>query len=95
MAVENFVLADIPVGKETVGGLGVRAVLERGRQRFSRPFPERAEHCLKPPVQSGITQIASGSFRSHPILSHVRTSIIWCHLTNHDRFLCGKTKFDR
>lgn len=28
MALEDLVLADIPVGKETVGGLGVRPVLE-------------------------------------------------------------------
>jgi hypothetical protein len=94
MALEDLVLADIPVGKEAVGGLGVRPVLKCCGQRFPRTLSESLEHCLKPPVQPGITQVASGSFRFHPILSHVRTSIIRCHLTNHDRFLSDKTKSD-
>ncbi|WP_425467951.1 hypothetical protein [Roseinatronobacter monicus] len=69
-------------------------VLKRRRQRFSQPLPKGLEHCFEPPVQSDISQIASGSFRFHPSLSHVCTSIIWCHMTNHDRVISSKTKTD-
>ena len=31
-------------------------------------------------------------FRFHPIPSHVRTSIIRCHMMKHNRFLSDKTK---
>jgi len=91
MALKDLVFADIPIGKKAVGGLGVRPVLKCCRQRFPRPFPECLEHCIEPPVQPHISQIASGSFRFHPTLSHVCTSIIRCHMTNHGRFLSGKT----
>ena len=38
MTLQDLVLADIPVGKEAVGGLGVRPVLERRRRGFPRTF---------------------------------------------------------
>src|SRR5690554_6081779 len=62
MAFKDLVFADVSVGKEAVGGLGVRPVLECRWQRFSWTLPESLEHRLKAPVQPSISQIASGCF---------------------------------
>ena len=40
MALQDLVFADISVGKKTVGGFGVRPVLERRGQRFPRSLPK-------------------------------------------------------
>ena len=92
MALKDLVFADIPVGEEPVSRLGVRPVLERRGQRFPWPLPESFEQCPKPPVQPDVPQIATGGFRFHPILSHARTSIIRCNMTNHDEVAASKTK---
>ena len=60
-------------GAKGSGRLGVRPVLERHRQRFPRPLPERLEHGTKPPVQPLIPKIASGGSASTqlcPMSSH-------------------------
>ena len=64
----------------------------RRRQRFPRPLPKRLKHGTEPPVQTLIPKIASGGFRFHPALPHVRTSCIRCHMTNHDYIVVAKTK---
>ncbi|GGW46885.1 hypothetical protein GCM10011452_38180 [Gemmobacter lanyuensis] len=46
-------------------------------------------------VQTLIPKIASGGFRFHPALPHVRTSCIRCHMTNHDYIVVAKTKTGR
>lgn len=93
MPLEDFVFADTSVGEEPVSRLGVRPVLERRGQRFPWPLPESFEHCPKPPVQPDVPQIATGGFRFHPILPHARTSIIRCHMTNHNEVVASKTKY--
>jgi hypothetical protein len=95
MPLEDLVFADIPIGKEPVGRLGVRPVLERRWQRFTRPLTERLKHSTEPTVQPLIPQIASGDFRFHPALPHARTSRIRCHMTNHDYMVVAKTKAGR
>ena len=95
MALEDLVFADIPVGKETVGGLGVRPVLKGRRQRLSGPLAESLEHRPEAPVQPVVPHVTLGGFLFHPTLPHARTSIIRCHMTNHDRVGAGKAKSGR
>lgn len=95
MALEDLVFTDIPVGKEAVGSLGVRPVLERRGQRFPWPLPKSLKHCSEAPVQPDVAQITPGGFRFHPTLPHACTSIIRCHMTNHDRLFPGKAKSGR
>lgn len=45
MALEGLAFADIAVGKEAVGDLGVLSILKRRGQRPPRPLPESFEHC--------------------------------------------------
>ena len=92
MALRDLVFADIPAGKEAVGGLGVRPVLKRRGQRFPRPFPKGLEHRPEAPVQPVIPRITARGFRFRPTLPRARTSIIRCHRTNHGRVCAAKAK---
>jgi len=52
-----------------------------------------AKHCRKSPIKPGIAQITLSGLHVYPTPSHASTSIIWCHMTNHECYFMGKAKY--
>ena len=60
------VLAHLLVREEAIGGLGVRPVLKRRRQRLARSLSHCCQHRAQPPVQPGVAQATSRRLLLHP-----------------------------